>query len=218
VRGSRVPSAFLRRSLATALVVCVAVALAACSSAASPAPAASAAASSALAVASSAPAASTAGQPAASLAAASAGASDCVGAGVTFCGHIAISGGVTHEADFVSGAFRTSCADWLKGNTDDPTLLTLPMALTSDINVDAVIMGYKGPGTYDVQGLAGNLGGFQVAFAHDVFVGDGKTTGSAILAVDGSGSVTAKGMQPAGDANKVQLPVDLSMTWTCYTK
>ena len=199
-----------RRSLSLALLLCVGVVLAACSSSSSPAASGAAA--------SSAPAASTAGQPAASIAAASAGASDCVGAGVTFCGHIAISGGVTHETDFVSGAFRTSCADWLQGNKDDPGLLTLPMALTSDINVDAVIMGYKGPGTYDVQGLAGNLGGFQVAFAHDVFVADGKTTGSAILATDGSGSVTAKGMQPAGDGNKVQQPVDLTLTWTCYTK
>jgi hypothetical protein len=203
----------LRLLVPLALTLGLAGVLAACSSSASTAvPGATAPGAGTSGSAGSAAAVASAPAPAA------AGAGDCVGAGVTFCGHIAISGGVTHETDFVSGAFRTSCADWLTGNKDDPTLLTLPMAVTSDINVDAVIMGYKGPGTYDVQGLAGNLGGFQVAFAHDSFVTDRSTTGSAIVAADGSGSITAKGMQPAGDANKVQQPVDLSLTWTCYTK
>jgi len=206
----------LRLLVPLALTLGLAGVLVACSSSASTAvPGATAPGAGTSGSAGSAAAVATAPAPAAPAAA---GAGDCVGAGVTFCGHIAISGGVAHETDFVSGAFRTSCADWLTGNKDDPTLLTLPMAVTSDINVDAVIMGYKGPGTYDVQGLAGNLGGFQVAFAHDVFVANSKTTGSATVAADGSGSIAAKGMQPAGDANKVQQPVDLAMTWTCYSK
>jgi hypothetical protein len=191
------------RLMLMAATLCLAAILAACGgSASSAAPGATA------------PSATQAAAASAAAAAGS-GAGACQGAGVTFCGHIAISGGVAHETDFVSGAFRTGCADWLKGDKDDPTHLTLPMALTSDINVDAVITGYTGPGTYDVQTLAGNLGGFQVAFAHDSFVTDRKTTGSATVAADGSGSVTAKGMQPAGDANKVQKPVDLTMTWIC---
>ena len=200
-----------RRSLVLALVAGAAVVLAACSSSSPPAASGSSSAPSAGAP-------STAAQAVASVAAASAGTADCVGAGVTFCGHIAISGGVTRDSDFVSGFFRTSCADWLTGNKDDPTMLTLPIATVADINTDTVILGYKGPGTYDVQGLAGNLGGFQVAVGNDVFVTDSKTTGSATLAADGSGSVIAKGMKPAGDANKVQQPVDLTLTWTCYTK
>jgi hypothetical protein len=194
-----------------ALVAGAAVILAACSSSSPPAASGSGSGPSAGAP-------SAAAQAVASVAAASAGAADCVGAGVTFCGHIAISGGVTRDSDFVSSFFRTSCADWLTGNKDDPTMLTLPTARVGDVNTDTVIETYKGPGTYDVADLVGNLGGFQVAVGNDLFVADSKTTGSATLAADGSGSVTATGMQPAGDGNKVQQPVDLTLTWTCYTK
>ncbi len=195
-----------RRPLTFALAMGVAVVVAACSSSSSPAASGSGAAASA-----------GAGAPA-SAAAAGGGAGDCVGAGTTFCGHIKISGGVTRDADFVSGFFSNSCGDWLKGNKDDPTLLTLPIAMVADINTDTVIQNYKGPGSYDVADLAGNLGGFQVVVANDRFVADGKTTGTATLAADGSGSVTATGMQPAGDSNKVQQPVNVALTWTCYTK
>lgn len=199
-----------RRSLILALVAGAAVVLAACSSSTPPAASGSSSAPSA--------GAPSADQAVASVAPASAGTPDCVGAGVTFCGHIAISGGVTRDSDFVSGLFRTSCAEWLKGDQDDPTVLTLPTARVGDVNTDTVIETYKGPGTYDVADLVGNLGGFQVAVGNDLFVANSKTAGSATLAADGSGSVTATGMQPAGDGNKVQQPVDLTLTWTCYTK
>ena len=53
---------------------------------------------------------------------------------------------------------------------------------------------------------------------HDEFVADAKTTGAATLTSDGSRSVTATGMQPTGSANKVQAPIDVAMTWTCFTK
>jgi hypothetical protein len=120
----------------------------------------------------------------------------------------------------VSGVFSPSCAEWLKGKKDDPTMLTLPIALVDDINTDTLIFNYKGPGTYDLADLAGSLGHFQVVVDHDGFVGDdaNKTTATATVAADGSGSVTATGMQPVGDSNKVQQPVDLTLTWTCYTK
>ena len=93
-------------------------------------------------------------------------------------------------------------------------MLTLPIALVADINTDTVIWHYKGPGTYDVADLKGNLGGFQVAVGTDVFTTDAKTTGSATLAADGSGSITATAMQP-GRSNKVQRAIDVTMTWTC---
>lgn len=186
----------VRHSLSLAWLLGVAIAVAACSgSSASTAPTTGSAASAASAV-----------------------AGACTGSGTVFCGHVKISGGITEESDFVSSVFSLSCADWLKGKRDDPTMLTLPIALVGDINTDTVIQNYKGPGTYDVADLAGNLGGFEVAVATDRFITDAKTTGTATLAADGSGSVTAKGMVPAGDGNKVQQPIDLSLTWTCYTK
>jgi hypothetical protein len=200
-----------RRSLVLALVASAAVVLAACSSSSPPAASGSGSAPSAGAP-------TAAAQAVASVAAASAGAADCVGAGVTFCGHIAIRGGVTRDADFVSGVFSPTCADWLKGNKDDATRLTLPIAMVADINTDTVIQSYTGPGVYDVADLAGNLGGFQVVVGHDRFVADGTTTGTATLTGEGSGSVAVTGMQPAGDANTVQQPIDLTLTWTCYTK
>lgn len=141
-----------------------------------------------------------------------------MGAGLTFCGHIKITGGITREADFVSGLFIKSCADWLKGNQDDATMLKLPTALVADLNTDMAIRHYKGPGTYGIADLAGNFGGFAVVVVNDTFVVDRKTTGTATLAVDGSGSVAVTGMQPPGSANKVQLPVDIAMTWSCLTK
>ena len=88
----------------------------------------------------------------------------------------------------------------------------------ADIVTDTVIQGYKGPGAYDIADLAGSLGGFQVAVVHDRFVADANTVGSATLAGDGSGSVTATGMQPAGDSNDVQEPVDVTFTWSCLAK
>ncbi len=162
--------------------------------------------------------ASAGSQVLASAAATGGDAAACVGAGLTFCGHIKITGGISREADFVSGFFVNSCTDWLKGNKDDATLLTLPIARVADIVTDTVIQGYKGPGAYDIADLAGSLGGFQVAVVHDRFVADSDTVGSATLAADGSGSVTATGMQPAGDSNQVQQPVDVTFTWTCFTK
>jgi hypothetical protein len=210
-------------ALALALALCLSVVLGACSGSSSPA--ASGSAGSVPAAGTQAPASlpadsGAADSGAADSGAADSGAADCVGAGVTFCGHVSITGGVAREADFVSGVFSPSCAEWLKGKKDDPTMLTLPIALVDDINTDTPIFHYKGPGTYDLADLAGNLGHFQVVVDHDGFVGDDatKTTATATVAADGSGSVTATGMQPVGDSNKVQQPVDLTLTWTCYTK
>ena len=182
-----------------ALVAGAAVILAACSSSSPPAASGSGSGPSAGAP-------SAAAQAVASVAAASSGAADCVGAGVTFCGHIAISGGVTRDSDFVSGIFRTSCADWLTGNKDDPTMLTLPTAMVGDVNTDTVIETYKGPGTYDVTDLVGNLGGFQVAVGNDLFVADSKTTGSATLAADGSGVSRPRGCSPRATATRCSSP------------
>ena len=204
---------FPRRSLAPALALCLAVVLGACSGSSSPDASGSG------------PGPSAGTQAAASLAVAgggagtSDGAAACVGTGTTFGGHLKITGGITTETDFVSGVFSKSCADWLKGNKDDATRLTLPITLVlPDINTDTVIQHYKGPGTYDVADLAGNLGGFAVVVGHDEFVAEAKTTGAATLTADGSGSVTATGMQPTGSANKVQQPIDVVLTWTCFTK
>jgi hypothetical protein len=193
-----------------AMALSLSVVLGACGGSSSPAP-------------SKAPSGSGAAGTVASAAPSSApvaGTADCTGAGVTFCGHVKISGGVTRETDFTSGVFSPSCAEWLKGKKDDPTMLTLPIALVDDINTDTLVFNYTGPGAYDLADLAGNLGHFQVAVGHDTFVGDdaSKTSATATVAADGSGSVIATGMQPAGDANKVQQPVDLELTWTCYTK
>ena len=187
-----------RRSLPVALALCLAVVLGACSGSSSPAASGSGSAPHV----------------------ASGGAGACV-AGGDFCGHIKITGGVTRETDFSSYFSEfgtTNCTDWLKGSKDDPTLLTLPTALVGDINTDAVIQNYKGPGTYAVADLGGNLGGFQIAVVHDTFITDANTTGTATVAADGSGSVTATGMQPSGDANVVQQPIDVTMTWTCSAK
>jgi len=192
-----IPNVPPRRLRALAGLLVVGLAIAACSGSTAPA-------------ATSGPAATPSGTaPAAS------GPGGCTGAGVTFCGHVKISGGVAKESDFVSGVFFLTCADWLKGQKTDPTKLTLPIALVGDINTDAMVLDYHGPGSYDIASLAGNLGGFQVTVAGDRFEAGSSTTGTATVAADGSGSVTATGMQPAGDANKVQKPVDLSLTWTC---
>jgi len=193
------------RSLpAMCLALALGASLAACSGGASPAASAPGATPSAAAVA-----------PSSVSPAATAASGACTGTAVTFCGHIKISGGVAKETDFRSGIFSLSCAAWLKGNKDDATRLTLPIALVGDINTDTVVQDYKGPGSYDVASLAGNLGGFQVVVGTDRFITNDSTTGSAKVAADGSGSVTAKGMVAAGDGNKVRTPIDMTMTWTC---
>ena len=199
-----------RRAVPLAFALTLSVVLGACAGSSSPTPSRAPSGSGA-------PAAVATQAPASLPAAATA---DCTGAGVTFCGHVKITGGFTRDADFVSGVFSPSCAEWLKGKKDDPTMLTLPIALVDDINTDTLIFNYTGPGAYDLADLAGNLGHFQVAVGNDVFVGDdsAKTSATATVAADGSGSVIATGMQPAGDANRVQQPVDLTLTWTCYTK
>ena len=204
-----------RRSLQLALALCLAVVLGACSGSSSPTASGPGSAPSAVPASGSTAAAAT--QAPASLPVASGGTASCVGAGTTFCGHITITGGVARDTDFVYSVFVTSCANWLKGNKDDATLLTLPIALVADINTDTVIQHYTGPGTYKVADLAGDLGNFAVVVGHDEFNPDAKTTGAVTLTADGSGNVTARGMQPAGDSNVVQQPVDVMMSWTCYT-
>lgn len=191
-----------QRATPFALLIALALMLAACSSAASPAASAPAAVPGASDVSPTLP-------PASIVAGA------CEGVGTRFCGHVTISGGVQRDTDFVSGVFSPSCAEWLKGNKDDTTMLTLPIALVADVNTDTMILNYSGPGSYDVADLAGNLGSFQVAVADDRFIADSATIGTAVLNADGSGSVTAAGMQPAGDSNVVKESVDLLLTWTC---
>lgn len=147
------------------------------------------------------------------------GSSDCAGSGAVFCGHISITGGITEERDFVSSPLRLSCADWVKGDRTDATTLTLPVILDGDLSVDFhVYQNYQGPGSYDGADLAGAFGPFMIAVGHDTFEATDKSTVTATVAGDGSGSVVAAGLQPTGDSNVVQDPVDLNMTWNCYTK
>jgi hypothetical protein len=140
-----------------------------------------------------------------------------------FCGHIKISGGYTLETDFhASSAFATSCSNWLKGKRDDSTLLGLPSLLDAQtrITTDDVVQHYKGPGTYGAADLIGALGGFQIVVDHDGFeIGPATamppSTASATVNPDGSGTITATNLVPVGDANKVQQPINVLMTWTC---
>jgi hypothetical protein len=163
---------------------------------------------------------STGATPAGSSGSAS-GAGQCGdGKSADFCGHIKISGGYTVEADFRANSVNaTSCTEWLKGKRDDATMLTLPQLLTDPrISTDAVVEHYKGPGSYSVADLIGNLGGFQIVVDHDEFRSATATAATAVVNGDGSGTLNATGMQPAGDVNKVKVPVDVVMTWTCVMK
>lgn len=149
----------------------------------------------------------------------SSGSSDCAGSGAFFCGHISITGGITDERDFVSGALVLSCADWVKGDRNDATTLRLPVILDGQLNADFhVYQNYQGPGSYDGADLAGGFGPFTIAVGHDTFEATSKSTVTATVAGDGSGSVVAAGLQPTGASNVVQVPVNLNMTWKCYTK
>jgi hypothetical protein len=201
-------SGLLRRRLVPLSIALSAVLLvAACSGAASPAASAPAASAAPAGQASSAPAGGG-------------GASGCPSGALThFCGHMAVSGGVTKEAE-IDASWRgfgiKDCAGWLKGKSDDPTLLDLPAPdLASGLNLDATIQNYKGPGTYDVKDLVGEMGGFQVVVGSDGWTTADASTGSATVNADGSGTIQAMGLQPVGDSNKVQKPIDVSISWTC---
>ena len=149
----------------------------------------------------------------------SSGSTDCVGSGAVFCGHISVTGGITRELDFVSSPFVDSCAVWVKGDRNDLTTLVLPVILEGDLNVDFhIYQNYHGPASYEGGDLAGGFGPLMIAVGHDTFELSGKATATATVAGDGSGSVVATALQPTGDSNVVQVPVDVNMTWTCYTK
>jgi hypothetical protein len=132
---------------------------------------------------------------------------------------MAVSGGVTKEAAIDAawpGFGIKDCAGWLKGSSDDPTFLDLPAPdLASGLNLDATIENYTGPGTYDVKDLVGSFGGFQVVVGTDGWITVAGSTGSATVSADGSGTIEAKGLQPGGDVNTVQQPVDVTVSWTC---
>ena len=196
-----------RRGVPLAIAMCASLLVVACSGSASPAvsgPASTVA-----------PAGQTSSVPAGG-----AGAADCPSSALThFCGHMAVSGGVAKEAD-VDASWPSfgikDCAGWLKGDSDDPTLLDLPAPdFATGLNLDATIMHYTGAGTYDVKDFVGSMGGFQVVVGHDGWTTSAATTGSATVNADGSGTLQAKGLEPVGDVNTVQQPVDVTMSWTC---
>ena len=198
-----------RRGVPLAIAMCASLLVAACSGSASPAASGPA------------PTVAPAGQ-ASSVPAGGTGAAGCPSSALThFCGHMAVSGGVAKEADVVASwpSFGIKdCAGWLKGNSDDPTLLDLPGPdLATGLNLDATIEHYKGAGTYDVQDFVGSMGGFQVVVGSDGWTTSAGTTGSATVNADGSGTLQAKGLQPVGDVNKIQQPVDVTVSWTCVS-
>ena len=153
--GNRMQSSFTRylhrRGVPLAIAMCASLLVAACSGSASPAASGPA------------PTVAPAGQ-ASSVPAGGTGAAGCPSSALThFCGHMAVSGGVAKEADVVASwpSFGIKdCAGWLKGNSDDPTLLDLPAPdVATGLNLDATIEHYKGAGTYDVQDFVGSMGG-----------------------------------------------------------
>jgi hypothetical protein len=157
---------------------------------------------------------------ASSVPAGGAGAGACPSSALThFCGQMAVSGGVTKEVEIDAswpGFGIQDCAGWLKGKSDDPTFLDLPAPdFASDLNLDATIENYKGPGTYDIKDLVGSFGGFQVVAGANGWTTSAATTGSAAVNADGSGTIQAKGLQPVGDVNTIQQPVDVTVSWTC---
>lgn len=196
-----------RRGVPLVIAICASLLVAACSGSASPAASTPASTVAPAGQASSVPAggAGGAGCPSSAL--------------VHFCGHMAVSGGVTKEAAIDAawpGFGIKDCAGWLKGNSDDPTFLDLPAPdLASGLNLDATIENYTGPGTYDVKDLVGSFGGFQVVVGTDGWITAAGSTGSATVSADGSGTIEAKGLQPGGDVNTVQQPVDVTVSWTC---
>jgi hypothetical protein len=165
---------------------------------------------------------SSSGLPAADGGAVSGGGKCGDGAAADFCGHIKVSGGYTMESDFhASSAFAASCSDWLKGKRSDPTQLLLPSDLTAQLRTDAVVQHYKGAGTYGIDDLVGDLGGFQVAVNTDTFIPTSvapATVASATVNGDCSGTLSAQGLVAHGDSNKVMLPIDVLVTWTSVMK
>jgi hypothetical protein len=166
---------------------------------------------------------STGSTPAGSSGAVSGGGKCADGTAADFCGHIKVTGGYTRDLDFhASSAFASSCADWLKGRRSDATELLLPSQSDGTIRMDAVVQHYKGPGSYSVNDLIGDLGGFQIVVEHDGFEPSASatpaTTASATVNADGSGTLIAMAMQPVGDANVVQQPITAVVTWTCVMK
>ena len=195
------------RGIPLAIAMCASLLVAACSGSASP----------------------TASTPASTVASAGQASTSPTGGGggagcpasalIHFCGHMAVSGGVAREADVAASwpSFGIKdCAGWLKGKSDDPTMLDLPAPdLASGLNLDATIESYTGPGTYDIKDLVGEFGGFQVVVGSDGWITSAATTGSATVNADGSGTLQAKGLQPGGDVNTVQEPVNVTVSWTC---
>lgn len=166
---------------------------------------------------------STASTPAGSSGAASGGGKCADGSPGDFCGHIKVTGGYTRDLDFhASSAFATSCTDWLKGQRSDATQLLLPSQSDGTVRMDAVVQHYKGPSAYAVGDLIGDLGGFQIVVDHDGFepsaTATPATAASVTINADGSGTLTATAMQPVGDGNTVQQPIDAVVTWTCVMK
>ncbi len=200
-----------RRGVAPVIALCASLLVAACSGAASPG-----------ASAPSAPAATVApaGQASSAPAGGAGASSGCPGnALIHFCGHAAISGGVVAEADVTASwpAFGIKdCAGWLECNSDDRTMVYLPSPdYSAAFTISAAIQHYKGPGTYDVKDLVGKFGPFQVEVGANGWTPGSATTGSMTVKADGSGTVQAKGLEPVGDVNTIQKPVDVTESWTC---
>lgn len=144
---------------------------------------------------------------------------------VTFdvSGEAELKGDTTATAPTDNGVSPQTCAAYAKGDTatSGKTHYVLPLFLNDDISgkhvlMNALVEDYKGPGTYDLEGMAGPGGDVDIevdqrAYAHQPDTSKGQ------VEVDGNGGGTFTFTRLAFSDGNGQVSPGISgkVSWTC---
>ncbi|GIH16821.1 hypothetical protein Raf01_49930 [Rugosimonospora africana] len=144
---------------------------------------------------------------------------------VTFdvSGETALKGDTTSTAPTDNGQSPQSCAAYAKGDASEDGKIhyVLPTFLNGDIGgkhvlINALVEDYKGPGTYDLDGMAGPGGGTDIEVDQRAYA-DQPDTSSGKVEVDGKGGGTFTFTRLAFSDGNGQVSPGISgkVSWTC---
>lgn len=141
----------------------------------------------------------------------------------TACLTFDLTGDVTLAATAVPAGIPSalSCADWSAGGNElaGPDRFSLPFPDTAVdgkvVSVLATVAAYAGPGTYDLADLVGLGESIQLSIDDDAFESTASTTGTVVVAADGSGSLVFEGMARLGVGTDGPPALAGTVSWTC---
>ncbi|GAA5185373.1 hypothetical protein GCM10023322_29200 [Rugosimonospora acidiphila] len=143
---------------------------------------------------------------------------------VTFnvSGEAELKGNTTSTAPTDNGQSPESCAAYAKGAPADngKTHYVLPTFLNGDISgkhvlMNALVEDYNGPGTYDLDGMAGPGGETDIEVDQRAYADQGDASGKVEVDGKGGGTFTFTKLAYSDGNGQVSPGISGTISWTC---